>query len=136
MSKHPYGKDIKVTSATTMGKISLDGPTRWVKYQHSLTYQHAVRTGADGKLEARQRTCLSGTIQFCDKGKCADSAMGCVDDGIPPFENGSTWQPVAVIGGIPAFYEKQPIESSVDMLDKHGNYFSMKAQCTYRGSYQ
>ncbi len=133
--------DIFFTAGRTMERMTLN--TSEAKFGANLNFyfKHAVRSDANGSLEARQLTCIGLTADYCKHdsgngiGLCGESRVTCMES-TNPFDPNNGWAPTTMLGPIPAFNEQALAPASRNITDDNGNIVGVvNLSCQYLGSF-
>lgn len=133
--------DIVFTAGQTMERMTLNTPEAKFGANFNFYFKHAVRSGANGSLEARQLTCIGLSADYCKYGSgngiglCSEFTVACMES-TNPFDPNNGWAQTTMFGPIPTFNEQALAPASRNVTDDNGNIVGVvNLSCQYLGSF-
>jgi hypothetical protein len=133
--------NVRLTAGQTMERMTLDTPDAKFVANLNFYFKHAVRSGANGSLEARQLTCIGLTADYCKHvsgngiGVCREGTVSCKES-TNPFDPNNGWAQTTMFGPIPTFDEQALAPTSRNITDDNGNIVGVvNLSCQYLGSF-
>ena len=133
--------DVVFTAGRTMERMTLNTPEAKFGASLNFYFKHAVRSDANGPVEARQLTCIGLTADYCKKGSgngiglCGESTVACLESS-NPFDPNKGWAQTSLFAGVPVFNEQTLAPTSRNITDDSGNIVGLvNLACQYLGSY-
>ena len=133
--------DMIFTVGRTTERMTLDTPNATFGANLNFYFKHVVRSNPDGSVEARQRTCVGLTGDYCKRGRdnhighCSDMQVACMESS-NPFDPNVGWAPTSVVAGIPTFNEQTLAPATRNITDSDGKTVgTVNLACKFLGSY-
>lgn len=132
--------NVRLTAAFADGRAEMRNNLRTITANLTFDYQHGTKLDSLGQVvEARQKTCLALTADWCAEGNgsCSETKFNCLSS-IDPFNPTQGWSVVNFAAdGTPFFDQKTLIPYSITFKDAMGvDRGTATVTCEYKGSYQ
>ena len=131
--------NVRLTAGQTTERMTLDTPEAKFGANLNFYFKHAVRSDANGSLEARQLTCIGLSTDYCKHGSglklCSERTVRCMEP-TNPFDPNNGWDQTTMFGPIPSFNEQALAPISRNITDDNRNIVGVvNLSCQYLGSF-